>query len=109
VRKKKLDVNVEKTKMMVFNKRKRKSEKNEWNWEGRKIEQVNQFRYLGYTFNERTTDKAHIREMVRKANEVVGCVWGIGERKWGGDFRRRMIMFESTVESILMYGAEIWG
>jgi hypothetical protein len=29
-RKKKLEVNVEKTKMMVFNKRKRKSEKNEW-------------------------------------------------------------------------------
>jgi hypothetical protein len=29
VRKKKLEVNVEKTKMMVFNKRKRKSEKHE--------------------------------------------------------------------------------
>jgi hypothetical protein len=34
---KRLEVNVEKTKMMVFNKRKRKSEENEWNWEGRKI------------------------------------------------------------------------
>jgi hypothetical protein len=40
VRKKKLEVNVEKTKMRVFNKRKRKSEENEWNWEERKIEQV---------------------------------------------------------------------
>jgi hypothetical protein len=29
-RKKNLEVNVEKTKMMVFNKRKRKSEENEW-------------------------------------------------------------------------------
>jgi hypothetical protein len=33
---------------------------------------------------------------------------GIGERKWGGDFRRRMMMFQSMIESILMYGAEIW-
>jgi hypothetical protein len=33
---------------------------------------------------------------------------GIGERKWGGDFKRRM-MFESTIESILMYKAEILG
>jgi hypothetical protein len=41
VRKKKLEVNVEKTKMIVFNKRKRKSEENEWSWEGMKIEQVN--------------------------------------------------------------------
>jgi hypothetical protein len=109
VRKKKREVNVEKTKMMVFNERKRKNEENEWNWEGRKIEQANEFIYLGYTFNERATDKAHIREIVRKANKAVGCVWGIGERKWGGDFRRRMMMFESMMESILMCGAEIWG
>jgi hypothetical protein len=40
LRKKKLEVNVEKTKMMVFNKRKRKNEENEWNWEGRKKEQL---------------------------------------------------------------------
>jgi hypothetical protein len=45
----------------------------------------------------------------KKANKVVGCVWGIEEKKWGGDFRRRMMMFESLIEkSILMYGAEIW-
>jgi hypothetical protein len=62
VRKQKLDVNVEKTKMVVFNKRKRKSEENERKWEGRKIERVSKFKYLGYTFNERATDKAHMRE-----------------------------------------------
>jgi hypothetical protein len=38
--------------MIVFHKRTRKSEENEWNWEGRKIEQVNDFKYLDYTFNE---------------------------------------------------------
>jgi hypothetical protein len=37
---------------------------------------------LGYTFNERATDNAQVREVVRKAIKVVGCVWGIGERKW---------------------------
>jgi hypothetical protein len=44
-------------------------------------------------------DKADIREIVKKANKVVGCVWGIGERKWGGDFRRRLMMFESMIEN----------
>jgi hypothetical protein len=47
VRKKKLEVNIEKAKMMVFNKRKRKSEENEWKWEESKIERVSGFRYLG--------------------------------------------------------------
>ncbi|KAH0821952.1 hypothetical protein GEV33_000839 [Tenebrio molitor] len=46
MKKKKL---VEKTNMVVFNKRKTKSEENEWNWEGRKIEKV--------------------RKIVRKANK----------------------------------------
>jgi hypothetical protein len=31
------------------------------------------------------------------------------ETKWGGDFRRRMTMFESMIGSKLMCGAEIWG
>jgi hypothetical protein len=39
----------------------------------------------------------------------VGRVWGIGERMWGGDFRRRMMIFESMIDSILTYAAEIWG
>jgi hypothetical protein len=39
----------------------------------------------------------------------MGCVWGIRERKCGGDITRRMMMSESMVESILMYGAETWG
>jgi 16S rRNA G1207 methylase RsmC len=59
VRKKKLEVNVDKTKMVMFNKRKRKSEENEWYWEGRKIEQVNEFKYLGYTLEPRIS---HISE-----------------------------------------------
>jgi hypothetical protein len=109
VRKKELEVNVEKTKMIVFNERMKKSEENEWRWEGRKIERVKEFKCLGCTFNDRATDKAHIREIVRKLNKEVGCVWTKGERKWRDDFRRRMMIFESMIESILMYGAEIWG
>jgi hypothetical protein len=35
------------------------------------------------TFNERATDKAHIRQIVRKANKVVGCVWGNSREKVG--------------------------
>jgi hypothetical protein len=45
---------------------------------------------------------------VRKAKKALRCVWKRGERKWVGDFRRRII-FESMIESILMYGVEIRG
>lgn len=36
-------------------------------------------------------------------------VWGIDEKKFGGDFDRRMMMFNVMVKSILLYGVEIWG
>jgi hypothetical protein len=52
---------------------------------------------------------AHVRELVKKANKIIGAVWGIGERKFGHDFRRRIMMFDSLVKSVMMYGAEIWG
>jgi hypothetical protein len=32
-------------------------------WEGRQIERVKEFKYLGCTFNERVTDKAHMKEI----------------------------------------------
>jgi hypothetical protein len=43
--------------LMVFNKRKRKSEENEWNWERRKIEQVKEFKYLGGTFQRDSEER----------------------------------------------------
>jgi hypothetical protein len=59
--------------------------------------------------NERNTAAAHVRELVKKAHKIIGAVWGIGERKFGHDFRRRVMMFDSLVKSVTMYGAEIWG
>jgi hypothetical protein len=60
------------------------------------------FLKLSYTFNERAMDEAQMREIARKAKKVVGCVW---EKERKG----RRMMFESMVESVLMYRAEIWG
>ncbi|KAH0816561.1 hypothetical protein GEV33_006230 [Tenebrio molitor] len=109
MRRKKLTVNVEKSKMMVFRKGGGRRKINEWKWEKNKIEEVKEFKYLGYVMNERNTAAAHVRELVKKANKIIGAVWGIGERKFGHDFRRRIMMFDSLVKSVMMYGAEIWG
>jgi hypothetical protein len=109
MRRKKLTVNVEKSKMMVFRKGGGRRKINEWRWEKDKIEELEEFKYLGYVMNERNTTAAHVRELVKKANKIIGTVWGIGERKFGHDFRRSIMMFDSLVKSVMMYGAEIWG
>lgn len=38
-------------------------------------------------------DEAHIREVTRKAAGIIAQVWGIGERKFEGNWERRMMMF----------------
>jgi hypothetical protein len=54
------------------------------------------FKYFGYTFNERATDKAHMTgsEKGKEGNGMCLRNKRERERNWGGDFRRRMTMFE---------------
>lgn len=47
-------------------------------------------------------DDAHIREVTRKAAGIMAQIWGIRERKFGGDWERRMMMFNIIVKSIFM-------
>ncbi|KYN00246.1 hypothetical protein ALC62_08992 [Cyphomyrmex costatus] len=39
----------------------------------------------------------------------MGWVWSYGERKFKGDVRWRLKLFDSIVKGILFYGVEIWG
>ena len=47
MKKKKLEVNVDKTKMMIFRKERGRAKESEWKWTERKIEQEKEFKYLG--------------------------------------------------------------
>jgi len=67
------------------------------------------FTYLGYTFKRNNGDETHIKNICKKVTAAMIQVWGIGEKKFGGDFRRRMLMFNILVKSIIMYAVEIWG
>ena len=102
-----LELNAEKLNIMVFSKG--KSRKNgEWKWKDEEIEVI-EFKYVGYTFKFNNKDDAHIQDLRKRATAAMVQIWSIGKRKFGGDFRRRMIMFNRMVKSICMYAVEIWG
>ncbi|XP_024883228.1 uncharacterized protein LOC112461981 [Temnothorax curvispinosus] len=106
---KKLRVNVGKTKVMRFRKGGGKMKKVKWSWKEEEIEEVKEFCYLGYTFQKNGEQDAHINERVRKATIAMRQVWGIGKRLFGGDWIRRIKLYDALVASIALYGAEIWG
>lgn len=82
---KEMILNVEKSKVLVFSRKDRDRGKRKWRWKEEEIEEVEEFKYLGYTFIKNNRDDAHIREVTRKVAGIMAQIWGIRERKFGGD------------------------
>lgn len=109
LKRKKLQLNTEKSKIVEFRKGGGRRKETVWKWEGKKIEEVKEIKYLGYMLQRNGRNEGQIRELKRKANIVMRIVWGIGERKFRDDFKRRMWLFRRLVVGVLLYGVEVWG
>ncbi|XP_011859447.1 PREDICTED: golgin subfamily A member 6-like protein 22, partial [Vollenhovia emeryi] len=48
---------------------------------------------------------AQVWDRIRRAAAVMGQVWGIGKRRWGGDWGKRM-WFDKLVWTVMGYGVE---
>ncbi|XP_071572354.1 uncharacterized protein [Temnothorax nylanderi] len=104
-----LTLSIEKSKIMRFRKGGGRKKKCDWRWKGKKLEEVKEFKYLGYTLKENGGQEAHIRERRRKAARVMREVWGIGKRMWKKDCKRRIWLYDTLIWTVMGYGAEIWG
>ncbi|XP_076287327.1 uncharacterized protein LOC143212411 [Lasioglossum baleicum] len=106
---KKLQLNAEKSKVMRCRVGGGRWKKVSWRWKGKVIEEVGEYNYLGYTITRDGGQKAHVQDRLRKGAAVMGQVWGIGKRKFGKDWGRRVWLFDKLVWSVVSYGVEIWG
>lgn len=61
---------LEKSKMVCFSKGGGRRRKTEWKWEGQKIEEVKEFKYLGYVVKTNGEQEGQIRELMKKDNVV---------------------------------------
>lgn len=103
-----LILNTGKTKVLVFGKSGR-ARKEKWVWDDGEIEEVGSFKYLGFTFNRGCDYEDHLRDLEKKAIAAARKTWGLGLRKCGENFGRRVMLFEYLVRSVMSYGVEIWG
>jgi len=104
-----LELNAGKTKVLRFREGGGRLGKVKWRWKGKKLEEVKEYKYLGYTVQRNGRQDSHIRERVAKAMAVMGGVWGIGKRRFGKDWKRRIWLFDKLVWTVVGYGVEIWG
>ena len=108
VREKDLTVNVPKTKVVYFRKR-RNDVKYGWKLNGESLEMVEEFCYLGFWFEAGGGTELQVKKRIESASRVMGQVWGIGKRRFKDDWKMRIWLFDSLVWSVLCYGVEIWG
>ncbi|XP_076278429.1 uncharacterized protein LOC143208167 [Lasioglossum baleicum] len=106
---KKLQLNAEKSKVMRCRKGGGRWKKVTWRWKGKAIEEVGEYRYLGYTLSRDGGQKAHVEDRIRKGAAIMRQVWGIGKRRFGKDWGRRIWLFDKLIWSVINYGVEIWG
>ena len=109
LRRKGLDLNTEKSKIMEFRKAGGRRKNPKFQWEpGKEIEKVKEFNYLGYVLKSDNSDEEQIRYLEEKGRAKTEVVWSFGERKFEKSWKRRMRLFDALVQSAMMYEAEIW-
>jgi len=66
-------------------------------------------KYLGFIFQKNGSLDEQIKDRVKKGAAVMGQVWGIGKRRFGRDWGRRVWLFDALVWSVVGYGVEVSG
>ena len=106
-RKRKLTVNVEKSKVMKVSKN---GDQNELNisLDGKRMEEVNAYRYLGVDVTNDGKMNEEVNHRVGEAKKVVGGLQKLWKKRCVSR-EAKVGMYEGIVESSLLYGSEVWG
>lgn len=110
VKENKMKVNVKKTKILVCRNGGRiKKGKREWRYEGKEVEEVKDFKYLGFWFTTRNGLGKQRKEMAKKAQKAVNVAWGVMKRSRRNCMKERIYLMNTVARSVAMYGVEVWG
>lgn len=75
---------------MRFRKGGDRESRKSWWWKGKRIEEVREYSYLGYVLQKNDGQEAQIKDRVRRVAAIMGQVWGLGKRRYGGVWGRRL-------------------
>ena len=103
-----LEVNVAKTKIVVFRKRGILKRNEHWVYNNELLETVDHFNYLGITFNYTGNFKINIETIygkgVKAMNSLISNI-----NKYKTNPKIALQLFDAFVSSTISYGCEVWG
>ena len=76
--------------------------------QGKEIEYVKEFKYLGVTIDENLTWKTHVENQTKKAQMALITGRRMIGQKWGLNPTQTMWLYKTIVRPILTYGCIVW-
>jgi len=104
-----LQIYKDKTKIMVFRSGGYLSKVERWFFEGKEIEIVNRYCYLGFTFSTRLSVPIGIQGLISKAKTAAFLICRAFFKCDSMTKKVFFQIFDAKVQSILLYSSEVWG
>ena len=104
-----LTVNLDKTNVMVFRKGGYLSIHEKWVYGDAEVKVTNSYKYLGIIFTTKLSLKAAWDEEYKKGEKGVMEILKCMRKLKSNDYSLFWKMFDTQIEPILTYGAEVWG
>ena len=104
-----LEVNLEKTKVMVFRKGGYLGKSEKWHFGREQIEVVNSYKYLGFTFTTKLSVDTALAEFAGRAKKKIVIIFKTLYKLGQIDIKTFFQLFDVQIKPMLLYAAEIWG
>ena len=104
-----LKVNIDKTKVMIFRKGGHLSKNEKWFIDGQRLDVVNSYTYLGFTFTTRLSMSKGLEQTINRSKKkcisILRALWKLQ----CFDVNVFLKLFDLQVQPSLTYASEIWG
>ena len=104
-----ITVSTKKTKVVVFRKGGRLKKNEKWNYEGKNIEVLSSFKYLGCTISVKNSFSKCIDELASSGRRALFCLKKCVSQNNEMLPSMQIQLFHTMVLPILSYGCEVWG
>ena len=104
-----LTVNLGKTKIMVFRAGGFLGRREQWVYEGRKVEVVNSYKYLGFTLTTKLSGDIALTDYVGRAKRKIINILRVLRALGHFDVNIFFKLFDGQVKPLALYAAEVWG
>ena len=105
-----LTINIDKSKILIFQKHTRRRKREEkWSIGSTEIEVVKNYKYLGVWFSPSGNFKDHLKQKLVAARTAICSTWRqlLSNRKILHSSKYKI--YEATVRTIMFYAAQVWG